>query len=85
MKCKTAVGRSLSLVKEKHMNHSTTVTATVTDPVCGMTIDPANAVGSSSYNGQMYHFCSQVCQTKFDSAPTEYVSPNVTATESASC
>ncbi|HEX6178887.1 MAG TPA: heavy metal translocating P-type ATPase, partial [Thermoanaerobaculia bacterium] len=55
------------------MNHSTTATATVTDPVCGMTIDPAKAVGSSSYKGQTYHFCSRGCETKFDVAPEEWV------------
>ena len=46
---------------------------TVTDPVCGMTIDPAKAVGSSSYNGATYHFCSRGCETKFDVAPEHYV------------
>ena len=30
------------------MNHTMTANTTVTDPVCGMTIDPAKAVGSSS-------------------------------------
>ena len=54
------------------MNHSTTATATVTDPVCGMTIDPAKAVGSSSYKGQTYHFCSRGCKTKFDANPSAY-------------
>ena len=54
------------------MNHSTTAAATVTDPVCGMTIAPAQAVGSSTYNGQTYHFCSRGCETKFDSAPARY-------------
>jgi YHS domain-containing protein len=43
--------------------------ATVTDPVCGMTIDPAKAVGSSMYDGTTYHFCSRGCETKFDVAP----------------
>lgn len=55
------------------MTHSTTATATTIDPVCGMTVDPAKAVGSSSYNGQTYHFCSRGCETKFDVAPPEYV------------
>lgn len=63
------------------MNHSTTVT----DPVCGMTIDPAKAVGSSSYNGQTYHFCSRACETKFDGAPAEYTQTAAARTESASC
>ena len=55
------------------MNHSTTTSATVTDPVCGMTIDPAKAVGSSRYNGETYHFCSRGCETKFDDNPQQYV------------
>lgn len=67
------------------MNNSTTATATVTDPVCGMTIDPARAVGSSSYNGQTYHFCSRGCETKFDVAPAEYVGAAVAPYASTSC
>lgn len=65
------------------MNHSTT--ATVTDPVCGMTIDPATAVGSSSYNGQTYHFCSRGCETKFDTTPAQYATTTSAPAESASC
>ena len=56
---------------------------TVTDPVCGMTIDPAKAVGSSSYDGQTYHFCSRGCETKFDSAPALFVGKTVA--QGASC
>ncbi|HYC90290.1 MAG TPA: YHS domain-containing protein [Thermoanaerobaculia bacterium] len=66
------------------MNHSTTA-ATVTDPVCGMTIDPAKAVGSSRHNGQTYHFCSRGCETKFDVAPAEYAGPAAAPAASASC
>lgn len=58
---------------------------TVTDPVCGMTIDPAKAVGSSSYDGQTYHFCSRDCETKFDVAPAEYAGAAATPAASASC
>ena len=32
--------------------------ATVTDPVCHMTIDPKTAAGASEHGGQTYHFCS---------------------------
>jgi Cu+-exporting ATPase len=56
------------MVRGDTMNQSTTVT----DPVCGMTIDPAKAVGSSSYNGETFHFCSRGCETKFDAAPALY-------------
>jgi P-type Cu+ transporter len=67
------------------MNHATTAAATVTDPVCGMTINPAKAVGSSSYNGQTYHFCSRGCETRFDVAPAEYVGAATAAVAAASC
>lgn len=57
----------------------------VTDPFCGMTIDPARAVGSSSYNGKTYHFCSRGCETKFDVAPSEYVGATAAPAASACC
>ena len=57
------------------MNHSNpTNGSTVTDPVCGMAIDPATAVGSSRYDGVTYHFCSRWCETKFDAAPEHFAS-----------
>ncbi|HEX6099833.1 MAG TPA: YHS domain-containing protein [Thermoanaerobaculia bacterium] len=59
---------------------------TVTDPVCDMTIDPARAAGSSTYDGVTYHFCSRGCVTKFDSAPALYVGNATTApAPAASC
>lgn len=67
------------------MNHSTTAVATVTDPVCRMTINPSTALGSSSYHGQTYHFCSRGCQTKFDVAPAEYVGAAAAPVATASC
>ncbi len=42
------------------------------DPVCGMEIEPTEAAGSSSYEGQTYYFCSNECKQKFDSNPSEY-------------
>ena len=45
---------------------------TVTDPVCGMTVDPKKAAGSSDYQGQTYSFCSLGCKRKFDAAPEQY-------------
>jgi Cu+-exporting ATPase len=54
------------------MKHSASNTATVIDPVCGMTIDPATAAGSSTVNGDTIHFCSRSCKTNFDAAPEEY-------------
>jgi len=44
----------------------------VVDPVCGMTISPADAVGTSEFNGQTYSFCSPQCKSKFDVDPAAY-------------
>jgi Cu+-exporting ATPase len=43
------------------------------DPVCGMTVYPAHAAGSSEYHGTTYYFCSPGCKTKFDSNPQAYL------------
>ncbi|MEA2570406.1 MAG: P-type Cu+ transporter [Acidobacteriota bacterium] len=42
------------------------------DPVCGMTIDPQRAAGSSQYRGETFHFCSLHCKAKFDANPAAY-------------
>ena len=46
----------------------------VVDPVCGMTISKAAAVGSSEYGGTTYYFCNPSCKTKFDAEPAAYAS-----------
>jgi len=43
--------------------------STVTDPVCGMQIDPAQAAGKSEYKGTTYYFCSDHCKKTFDANP----------------
>jgi Cu+-exporting ATPase len=35
------------------------------DPVCGMTVNPATAAGTSELEGVRYYFCSPACQEKF--------------------
>ena len=44
----------------------------VVDPVCGMTISPTDAVGTSEFNGHTYFFCSPQCKSKFDVDPAAY-------------
>jgi YHS domain-containing protein len=39
--------------------------AIVTDPVCGMRIDPEDAVASADRDGTTYSFCSQACYVAF--------------------
>jgi P-type Cu+ transporter len=48
-------------------------TNTVLDPVCGMTIDPQDSVGSLEFEGRTYHFCAASCQQAFGASPTEFV------------
>jgi Cu+-exporting ATPase len=43
------------------------------DPVCGMTVEPAGAAGSSEYQGQAIYFCSLGCKRAFDASPGEYL------------
>ena len=51
--------------KEKVMV-STNITAT--DPVCGMTVNPGEAL-HSEHEGRPYFFCSAGCQRKFEEDP----------------
>ena len=53
-----------------------TAAATVssaTDPVCGMTVDPAHPVAKAEYGGRIYFFCCEGCAEKFLAAPQAYV------------
>ncbi len=47
--------------------------ATATDPVCGMTVDPAKARGKAQHQGTQYYFCSPGCMHKFVSDPSKYI------------
>jgi len=44
-----------------------------TDPVCGMSVDPAKAAGSFAFEGRTYHFCSQHCLSAFKAEPRRYL------------
>ena len=57
---------------KSHQHHHDRATATAFDPVCGMTIDPAHAAGSSTYKGETIYFCSPGCKVKFDASPDAY-------------
>ncbi|HEX7390320.1 MAG TPA: heavy metal-binding domain-containing protein, partial [Acidiphilium sp.] len=47
--------------------------ARVTDPVCGMRVDPATARWSAEQAGETYYFCSERCRDKFVAAPQTYL------------
>ena len=46
----------------------------VTDPVCGMSVDPATST-RCEHEGRVFHFCSDRCQEKFRSDPARYLTP----------
>lgn len=48
----------------------------VIDPVCGMKINPAKAVGISNFEGQTYYFCNPSCKKKFEADPHKYLHKN---------
>jgi P-type Cu+ transporter len=47
--------------------------ATVVDPVCGMTVNPATARASTVYEGKSYYFCCPSCLQKFQADPQRYL------------
>jgi Cu+-exporting ATPase len=49
------------------------VEADVLDPVCGMTISPADSVGEVEYHGHTYYFCNESCLDRFKANPEEFV------------
>lgn len=49
--------------------------AKVTDPVCGMQVDPEKAAGKVEYQGQTYYFCSDDCRKAFEAEPAKYAVP----------
>ena len=51
------------------------VAVTVTDPVCGMTVDPATSKHRFEHAGTAYHFCSAGCRSKFEADPAKHLAP----------
>ena len=49
--------------------------ASVIDPVCGMEIDPADAVGTHQHKGTTYYFCNPSCLERFRADPESFLSP----------
>ena len=46
--------------------------ALVTDPVCGMRIDHAEAAATFEYEGRTFFFCSEACRDAFVADPAAY-------------
>jgi Cu+-exporting ATPase len=45
----------------------------VVDPVCGMTISPADSVGEVEHEGHTYYFCNDSCLERFTATPEAFV------------
>ncbi|MEO7132694.1 MAG: heavy metal translocating P-type ATPase [Vicinamibacterales bacterium] len=58
------------MATHQHHEHSSNE---VVDPVCGMTISPADAVGTVEHGRHIYHFCSDSCIGRFRANPSEFV------------
>jgi Cu+-exporting ATPase len=50
----------------------------VTDPVCGMTVDPVTAL-SATHDGREFHFCSSGCRDAFVAEPDAHLTPRAKA------
>lgn len=46
---------------------------TVTDPVCGLEVNPREAPYTSTYEGRTYYFTDPDCKRMFDEDPEAYV------------
>jgi Cu+-exporting ATPase len=44
----------------------------VKDPVCGMTLEEADAVATVVHDGTTYHFCGDDCAEQFRVDPESY-------------
>ena len=60
--------------EEHHMSEES---PTVTDPVCGMSVDPATAAASVEHEGHTYHFCGKGCAKSFSADPGRYTNAAV--------
>ena len=45
----------------------------MTDPICDMTVEPANAAAKFDYDGATFYFCSVHCEKLFQSDPAKYL------------
>ncbi|KQW21934.1 haloacid dehalogenase [Afipia sp. Root123D2] len=73
---------------EKHQHHHHGAAAPddgrVTDPVCGMRVDPQTAKGGHfTYKDNDYSFCSQRCHDRFEAEPEKFLAPKQPEPEAA--
>ncbi len=62
---------------------SQTPPSAAVDPVCGMAVDPTKTAHHAEHAGQVFHFCSAGCRTKFVADPERYLKPTAEVAETA--
>ena len=67
----------------EHHQSVTTTSQFVTDPVCGMQVDPATAL-TLALEGTAYHFCSERCRDRFRNDPASFLTPPQDSDDAAS-
>lgn len=45
---------------------------TVTDPICGMEVDPCNTSLTAEYENKIFYFCAEGCLKAFEKNPAKY-------------
>jgi Cu+-exporting ATPase len=62
-------------------DHASQSSATVTDPVCGMTVAPTASTPTAVHAGETFYFCSPGCRTKFAADPHRFAHGATAGTE----
>ncbi len=67
------------VLEDAHVHVDEQATATIEtaiDPVCGMTVEIANARHHTTYDGREFYFCCPSCKRHFECKPQEYLVEN---------
>jgi membrane fusion protein, copper/silver efflux system len=67
-------------IKEANLSSGQNDALAFRDPVCGMQLDSTSASSaghSEKYQGELFHFCSDKCQKKFQQDPAKYAGVKV--------
>jgi len=49
----------------------------MTDPICGMNVEPEQAAAKKNYNGQIFYFCSHHCLARFKEDPEKFLKSQI--------
>jgi YHS domain-containing protein len=70
------VASSLMLFDTGPFRGAGNANATLVDPVCGMTVDPAAPVAHRRHGERDYYFCGAMCAGAFDANPERHLAPH---------